>query len=64
MRTLEEKASLARRLRERAEAQGHGMTGNRFGDAATEASNAADLIRDLIDTLTDLPGGLESPQEG
>jgi two-component system chemotaxis response regulator CheB len=54
LRTLEERAALARRLAEPARRRGHSITATRFEDQATEAQRAARLVRNLLvdrDTL-------------
>jgi two-component system chemotaxis response regulator CheB len=54
LRTLEERAALARRLAEPARRGGHSITATRFEDQATEAQQAARLVRTLLvdrDTL-------------
>ena len=54
LRTLEERAALARRLAEPARRRGHSITATRFEEQATEAQQAARLVRNLLvdrDTL-------------
>jgi two-component system chemotaxis response regulator CheB len=54
LRTLEERAALARRLAEPARRRGHSITATRFEEQATEAQRAARLVRNLLvdrDTL-------------
>jgi two-component system chemotaxis response regulator CheB len=48
LRTLEERAALARRLAEPARQRGHSITASRFEEQATEAQQAARLVRDLL----------------
>jgi len=62
LRSLEEKAALARRLRETAERRGSTGAAERFDAMGEEAEQAGRLIRDLIarlDVLTEAPGGPE-----
>ena len=47
-RTLEERATLARRLAEPARRRGHSITATRFEEQATEAQEAARLVRNLL----------------
>jgi two-component system chemotaxis response regulator CheB len=54
LRSLEERAALARRLAEPARRRGHSITATRFEEQATEAQQAARLVRNLLvdrDTL-------------
>jgi two-component system chemotaxis response regulator CheB len=54
LRSLEERAALARRLAEPARGRGHSITATRFEEQATEAQQAARLVRNLLvdrDTL-------------
>jgi two-component system chemotaxis response regulator CheB len=48
LRSLEERAALARRLAEPARDRGHRITAARFGEQASEAQNAARVVRDLL----------------
>jgi hypothetical protein len=48
MRTLEERAALANRLAEPARRRGHSITATRFEEEATEAKQAARLVRNLL----------------
>jgi two-component system chemotaxis response regulator CheB len=48
LRSLEERASLARRLVEPAKARGHRITWTRFDDQAREAHQAALMVRKLL----------------
>jgi two-component system chemotaxis response regulator CheB len=48
LRTLEERAALARRLAEPARRRGHSITATRFEEQATEAQQAARLVRNLL----------------
>jgi two-component system chemotaxis response regulator CheB len=48
LRSLEERAALARRLAEPARRRGHSITARRFEDQADEAQQAARLVRDLL----------------
>ena len=48
LRSLEERAALARRLSEPARRRGHSITATRFEEQATEAQQAARLVRDLL----------------
>jgi two-component system chemotaxis response regulator CheB len=48
LRSLEERAALARRLAEPARSRGHSITATRFEEQAAEAQNAARLVRDLL----------------
>jgi two-component system chemotaxis response regulator CheB len=48
LRTLEERAALARRLAEPARRRGHSITATRFEEQAAEAQQAARLVRDLL----------------
>jgi two-component system chemotaxis response regulator CheB len=48
LRSLEERAALARRLAEPARRRGHRITASRFEEQATEAQQAAWLVRDLL----------------
>jgi two-component system chemotaxis response regulator CheB len=54
IRTLEESASMARRLGDSARKHGSPMTARRFEAREQEAAQRADLIRSAILTLTDL----------
>ena len=48
LRSLEERAALARRLAEPARNRGHRITATRFEEQASEAQNAARVVRDLL----------------
>jgi two-component system chemotaxis response regulator CheB len=48
LRSLEERAALARRLAEPARSRGHSITATRFEEQAAEAQQAARLVRDLL----------------
>jgi len=48
LRSLEERAALARRLAEPARQRGHSITATRFEEQADEAQEAARLVRDLL----------------
>jgi hypothetical protein len=48
LRSLEERAALARRLAEPARRRGHRITAARFEEQATEAQQAARVVRDLL----------------
>jgi two-component system, chemotaxis family, protein-glutamate methylesterase/glutaminase len=48
LRTLEERAALARRLAEPARRRGHSITATRFEEQAAEAQHAARLVRDVL----------------
>jgi two-component system chemotaxis response regulator CheB len=48
LRSLEERAALARRLAEPARRRGHSITAARFDEQATEAQQAARVVRDLL----------------
>jgi two-component system, chemotaxis family, protein-glutamate methylesterase/glutaminase len=48
LRSLEERAALARRLAEPARRRGHSITATRFEEQADEAQQAARLVRDLL----------------
>src|SRR4029453_2096496 len=48
LRSLEERAALARRLAEPARNRGHSITATRFEEQADEAQHAARLVRDLL----------------
>jgi two-component system, chemotaxis family, protein-glutamate methylesterase/glutaminase len=48
LRTLEERAALARRLAEPARRRGHSITATRFEEQATEAQHAARLVHNLL----------------
>jgi len=48
LRSLEERAALARRLAEPARRRGHRITASRFEEQAAEAQQAARLVRDLL----------------
>jgi two-component system, chemotaxis family, protein-glutamate methylesterase/glutaminase len=48
LRSLEERAALARRLAEPARNRGHSITATRFEEQAAEAQQAARLVRDLL----------------
>jgi two-component system chemotaxis response regulator CheB len=48
LRSLEERAALARRLAEPAHQRGHSITATRFEEQAAEAQQAARLVRDLL----------------
>jgi two-component system chemotaxis response regulator CheB len=48
LRTLEERAALARRLAEPARRRGHSITATRFEEQAAEAQQAARLVRNLL----------------
>ena len=51
LRGLEEKSALSRDLAERAVEAGHGLSAQRFQEAATESMEAAELVRRLIDDI-------------
>jgi two-component system chemotaxis response regulator CheB len=61
LRTLEEKAELARAMAARATAAGHDLSAGGFLERAEEAHQAAVLLRDLLERATreepDLPAG-------
>ena len=48
LRSLEERAALARRLAEPARRRGHRITATRFEEQATEAQQAARVVRELL----------------
>ncbi len=48
LRSLEERAALARRLAEPARSRGHHISASRFEEQATEAQQAARMVRDLL----------------
>jgi two-component system chemotaxis response regulator CheB len=48
LRSLEERAALARRLAEPARRRGHSITATRFEEQAAEAQQAARLVRELL----------------
>jgi two-component system chemotaxis response regulator CheB len=48
LRSLEERAALARKLAEPARRRGHSITATRFEEQAAEAQQAARLVRDLL----------------
>ena len=48
LRSLEERAALARRLAEPARRRGHSITATRFDEQATEAQQAARVVRNLL----------------
>jgi two-component system, chemotaxis family, protein-glutamate methylesterase/glutaminase len=48
LRSLEERAALARRLAEPARHRGHRITATRFEEQATEAQQAARVVRELL----------------
>ena len=48
LRSLEERAAMARRLAEPARRRGHSITATRFEEQAAEAQQAARLVRDLL----------------
>jgi two-component system, chemotaxis family, protein-glutamate methylesterase/glutaminase len=48
LRSLEERAALARRLADPARRRGHSITATRFEEQAAEAQQAARLVRDLL----------------
>jgi two-component system chemotaxis response regulator CheB len=48
LRSLEERASLARRLAEPARGRGHRITASRFAEQAEESDRAAELVRRLL----------------
>jgi two-component system, chemotaxis family, protein-glutamate methylesterase/glutaminase len=48
LRSLEERAALARRLSEPARRRGHSITATRFEEQAAEAAQAARLVRELL----------------
>jgi two-component system, chemotaxis family, protein-glutamate methylesterase/glutaminase len=48
LRSLEERAALARRLAEPARRRGHRITATRFDEQATEAQQAARVVRNLL----------------
>jgi two-component system chemotaxis response regulator CheB len=61
LRSLEERAALARRLAEPARSRGHSITASRFEEQAEEAQQAARLVRDLlVDRSNFAPGWLRS----
>jgi two-component system chemotaxis response regulator CheB len=73
LRSLEERASLSRRLATAAEARGHRITAQRFTEQANEAEHGAGLIRALLADpsklaaslqLLDPPSHLATPTEG
>jgi two-component system, chemotaxis family, protein-glutamate methylesterase/glutaminase len=49
VRSLEERAALARRMRDAAAARGHDLTAQRFADRAQDEHRQAALLRDLIE---------------
>jgi two-component system chemotaxis response regulator CheB len=49
LRGLEEKAALSRQLADRARDRGHSLTVNRYLEQASEATQSAGLIRDLLE---------------
>ena len=51
LRTLEEKAELARAMAGRAVAAGHDLTGRAFEERADDAHRAAVLVRDLLERV-------------
>ena len=67
LRSLEERAALARRLAEPARRRGHSITATRFEEQAAEGQQAARLVRDLLlnrDTFATawpLPGERHGP---
>jgi two-component system chemotaxis response regulator CheB len=72
LRSLEERASLSRRLATAAEARGHRITAHRFDEQASEAEHGAGLIRALLadpsklagsQQLLDPPSHLATPTE-
>jgi two-component system chemotaxis response regulator CheB len=48
LRSLEEKAALARQMGERAHAQGHELTAAAFQNQCDDAQQAATMVRDLL----------------
>ncbi|MCV2491548.1 chemotaxis protein CheB [Geodermatophilus sp. YIM 151500] len=62
LRSLEEKAQLARTMGDRARASGHALTGERFDERAADAHRAALLIRDLLERAT--LGVTDEPADG
>jgi two-component system chemotaxis response regulator CheB len=60
LRSLEEKAALSRTLGGRAGDRGHGLTAERFDEAADEALRAAELVRELIAQIGTGDGESES----
>jgi two-component system chemotaxis response regulator CheB len=59
LRSLEEKAALSRTLGGSAGDRGHGLTAERFDEAADEALRAAELVRELI---AQIGSGDEEPE--
>jgi two-component system chemotaxis response regulator CheB len=53
LRSLDEKASLARRMRDSAAGRGNTMAAERFGQRAEEATEAADVLRSRLTALPD-----------
>src|SRR5690349_8280788 len=53
LRSLDEKASLARRMRDAAKARGNTMAAERYGRRAEEATEAADVLRARLTALPD-----------
>ncbi len=51
LRSLEEKAALAREIGERADSHGHRLTAKSFARQAAEAQRAAGLVRELIEQI-------------
>jgi two-component system chemotaxis response regulator CheB len=61
LRALEESASLARRVAERARGQHHDLPAERFEERAREAENSALVIREVLLHNRDLASAGESP---
>lgn len=62
LRSLEEKASLARELGDRADRRGNPLTAARFAEQAQEATSAASLIRSVLEA--DLPAATGVKSDG
>jgi two-component system chemotaxis response regulator CheB len=60
LRGLEEKAALARTMRERAIERNNAITAQRFTEQAAEASRAATLIRSMLEAHVSSPEEMES----
>ncbi|MFB9447300.1 chemotaxis protein CheB [Dactylosporangium vinaceum] len=58
LRSLEEKAALSRRMADSARVRGFQPTAGRYSEAAGEAEAAGKTIRQLIERLGDLSGGV------